>query len=90
MCMPLPLCMLSHRWSAATSPAPRQTSVGEGLTWQGRHTDRRGRERLIGQGRADEKEGDHRSPYHIGDHRSCDPWDKTTQDGMLTGLPKVR
>ena len=88
MCMPLPLSMLSHRWSAATSPAPRQTSVGEGLTGQGRHTDRRGREGLTGQGRADEKEGDHRSPHHIEDHRSCDPWTRPPRMECLQACPK--
>ena len=32
----LPPCVLSHRWTAATSPATRQTAVGEGLSGQGR------------------------------------------------------
>ena len=34
--VPLPSCVLSHRWTAAFSPATRQTAVREGLTGQGR------------------------------------------------------
>ena len=31
----LPPCVLSHRWTAATSPATRQTAVGGGADWAG-------------------------------------------------------
>ena len=51
--VPLPLSILSHRWAAVTSPAPRQTLVEERMTGQGRgrwiggaregQVDRRGR-----------------------------------------------
>ena len=34
--VPLPLSILSHRWAAVTSPAPRQTLVEERMTGQGR------------------------------------------------------
>ena len=34
--LPLPLSVLSGKWAAATSPAPKRTSVGKGLAGQGR------------------------------------------------------